>query len=185
MLSGSSHSTKPALSAGMKVSPASSATPAANQTSRRVTERPEVMTMRSGAGALVLGEQEQLGFQPEGIGRRLSLFPGRALAAHQGDELAFLVLETNDLESERDDGAQVGVAERLADEPVDLALVDRAHRQLPVGVAGQHDPQHARMAHADELDQIEAGQAGHDLIGDDELDRLHLEELQRLLAAVG
>src|ERR1700687_3660809 len=137
MLISSFHSTKPAPSAGRKVSPAISATPAASQRSRRARragrsaliesfpstdERPGIMAMRSAPGALVLGEQQQLRLQPERVVRRLSLFPGGALAAHHGDELALLVLETTDLEGERDDGAQVGGAERLADEPVDLAF---------------------------------------------------------------
>ena len=77
---------------------------------------------------------------------------------------------------------QVGVRPRLAQEAIDLALVDGADRCLRVGVAGEHDADHLRVADADHAQQLDPAHPRHLLVGNDELHRPLLEDFEGALA---
>src|SRR5438105_174950 len=71
-----------------------------------------------------LGQEQQLRLDVGRVGVRLQLLAHVALPAPQLDQLPVLLLQPGHLEREVDDGPQVAVVPRLADEAVHLALVD-------------------------------------------------------------
>ena len=131
-------------------------------------------------GVLVAGERGEVGeiaFQ---------IFQEVHLPAQRRHQPAVFLLELDGLEGEVDRHPQHRVVPRLFDETVDLALVDRADDDLWIGVAGEHDPGHVRIALAHQLEYLDSAHARHVLIADHQLDsgRL-LENAQALVAALG
>jgi hypothetical protein len=68
---------------------------------------------------------------------------------------------------------------RLDEVARDEPLVHRPEDDVEVAVRGQHAAHDAGEARLDDLEQLVAGHAGHALIGDDDGDRVALEELER------
>ncbi|GAB1412125.1 hypothetical protein MASR1M97_08610 [Candidatus Desulfobacillus denitrificans] len=68
---------------------------------------------------------------------------------------------------------------------VDAGLVDAGDDVLGLGVAGDDDAHRVGPAAARLLQRLHAGDAGHALVAEDDVDRLALEQGQRLLAAGG
>ena len=80
---------------------------------------------------------------------------------------------------------QFGVVPRLADEAVDLAVVDRADDRREVGVTGEQDAHAARRDVARLPQQIDAGHDRHALVADDDVHLVAAQEVERLVAVGG
>src|SRR6266850_2034862 len=136
----------------------------------------------SGLEKICFRQQQQLGVED---GWRIAALARGPISPDDLEKLALLVLEHDHVERQLHDGAQIGVVPGLANEPVDLGLVDRAHGELGVGVAREHDAQDLWMAPPDVLEQIETRHPGHVVVADQELYALLAQDLQRLLPARG
>ena len=82
-----------------------------------------------------------------------------------------------------DRGLQLGVGERLRDEAGRAARQRLAQRVVRAGTGDEHHGQR-RTARAHRLEQLEAGEAGHDHVADDEVELVVLEQRQRTLGAL-
>ena len=95
-------------------------------------------------------------------------------------------------------GEQLVLVGRLADGPLqlvgipgledvaeDVAFVDGVDHRLDVGIAGEEHPDGVGVEAAGVAQELVARHAGHPLIGEDEVDVLAAEDLQRLVAALG
>jgi len=68
---------------------------------------------------------------------------------------------------------------------VDAGFVDGSDDVGVVGVAGQDDAHHLRVAFAHAAQQFYAGHVRHALVGHDDLDELAFQDGQRLVGAAG
>src|SRR5207253_7180413 len=114
LISGTSASPGPSRSATEPVSSTSAFAPFWKSTSMK-------------ASSLGMSTLEQVRFGEHqlglGVDGRTDVPQLGALPAHDGEELAILLLEQDHLEGEMHHGAQAGVVPRLLDEAVDLAFV--------------------------------------------------------------
>ena len=63
---------------------------------------------------------------------------------------------------------------------VDRPRLDRLHRVLDGRVAGEHDDRHVVPLALEHREELEPRDAGHPVVGDDQVDGIALEQVQRL-----
>jgi hypothetical protein len=74
---------------------------------------------------------------------------------------------------------------RLGDVAVDVALVDGVDDGADVGVAGHQQPDGVGELLAQPAEELHAGHLRHALVGEDDVDRLLVDELERVGGAGG
>ena len=85
------------------------------------------------------------------------------------------------LERQRDRHAQIVVIPRLEDELVDCATLHRPDHGIHVGMTGHHDAYRVGTQGACLFQQFAAVHAGHHVIADYQVERIAIQERQRLL----
>jgi hypothetical protein len=89
-----------------------------------------------------------------------------------GDQLPVLLGQPVLAEQVLHRQVQAGLIPGLGDVVVEVGAVDRGDHRVEAGLAGQQDLGGGRRAAIDQLEQIDALHAGHDLVGDHHRHRL-------------
>ena len=148
------------------------------------------ISMSSGATAELFGDSNGKRREPLAVAvqiRVARLDRVRERARERGGEQTLTQLVAGArraLERVGDRGLKLGVRKRLRDETGRAARQRLAQRLVRAGAGDEHDRKR-RVAAARRLEQLEAGEARHDDVADDEVELVVVEQVECMLGALG